>query len=202
MKTTKKNIGLRACLTFVVLVISIFCEKGNATEATDYSIASHWLTVPAATNMAVDIFYLYPTAWTSTNPNPEICAIDNPSMLVKAPESSALQVTAFEPIGNIYAPFYRQNNLSPIDRLAIIAGIPTLDAEAAFDYYIKNFNHGRPFILAGHSQGSDVLSNLLAEYMKTHPAVLARMIAAYVIGFPITAEYHADNPHVQHHGQR
>ncbi|MCX6993177.1 MAG: DUF3089 domain-containing protein [Kiritimatiellaeota bacterium] len=197
MKTTKKIIGLRACVAFVVLVILIFCEKGNATEATDYSIASHWLTVPATINKAVDVFYLYPTAWTSTNPNPEICAIDNPSMLVKAPESSALQVTAFEPIGNIYAPFYRQDNLSPIDRLNIIAGIPTLDAVAAFDYYIQNFNHGRPFILAGHSQGSDVLSNLLADYMKTHPTVLARMIAAYVIGFPITTEYLSNNPHLK-----
>src|ERR1035437_503337 len=124
MKSPQIVIGFRACVACIVLVISPFCEKGNATEATDYSIAAHWLTVPQTTNKAVDVFYLYPTAWTSTNPNPEVCAIDNPSMLAKAPESSALQVTAFEPIGNIYAPFYRQDNLSPSNRLEIIAGIP------------------------------------------------------------------------------
>jgi hypothetical protein len=197
MKATRKITGLRTCVVFVVLIISIFCEKGNAIEATDYSIPAHWLTVPQTTNKVVDVFYFYPTAWTSTNSNPEICAIDNPSMLIKAPESSALQVTAFEPIGNIYTPFYRQDNLSPIDRLNIIAGIPTLDAMAAFDYYIKHFNNGRPIILAGHSQGSDVLSNLLARYMKDNPAVLARMVVAYVIGFPITAEYLAGNPHLK-----
>ncbi|MCX6992644.1 MAG: DUF3089 domain-containing protein [Kiritimatiellaeota bacterium] len=196
MKTTKKNIGLRACVVFAVLVISIFCENGNATEATDYSIASHWLTVPATTNMAVDIFYLYPTSWTSTNPNPEVCAIDNPSMLQKAPQAFAKQATAFEPIGNIYAPFYRQGNLTS-NAPAIVAGIPTTDGIAAFDYYIQHFNHGRPFILAGHSQGANVLSNLLAEYMKDNPAVLARMIAAYVIGFPVTAEYLANNPYLK-----
>src|ERR1035437_4733886 len=197
METTKINIGLRACVACVVLVISIFCEKGNATEATDYSIPAHWLTVPATTNKTVDVFYLYPTAWSNTDLFPVICEIDNPSMLIKAPESSALQVTAFEPIGNIYAPFYRQDNLSPSNRLEIIADIPTMDAVAAFDYYIKHFNNGRPFILAGHSQGSDVLSNLLAGYMKAHPVVLARMIAAYVIGFPITAEYLTNNLHLK-----
>jgi metallophosphoesterase (TIGR03768 family) len=175
------------------------CESDNSNstpKATDYSKTNHWLTVPA-TNMPVDIFYLYPTSWTSTNSNPEVCAIDNPSMLQKAPQAFAKQATAFETVGNIYAPFYRQDNLSPSNRLEIIAGIPTLDAVAAFDYYIKNFNNGRPFILAGHSQGSDVLSNLLAGYMKAHPVVLARMIAAYVIGFPITAEYLTNNPHLK-----
>ncbi|MDD5678628.1 MAG: DUF3089 domain-containing protein [Kiritimatiellae bacterium] len=197
MKLSRPRVSLKVCVVFSVLVISLSCEQGNATEATDYSIAAHWLTVPATTNKAVDVFYFYPTAWSNNDSFPVICDIDNASMLIQAPEASALQVTAFEPIGNIYTPFYRQDNLSPTDRLNIIAGIPTLDATAAFDYYIKHYNHGRPFILAGHSQGSDVLSNLLAGYMKDNPAVLVRMIAAYVIGFPITAEYLANNPHLK-----
>jgi pimeloyl-ACP methyl ester carboxylesterase len=118
-------------------------------------------------------------------------------MLIQAPAAFARQATVFETVGNIYAPYYRQNNLSSIDRLNVIAGIPTLDAIAAFDYYIKHFNNGRPFILAGHSQGSNVLSNLLARYMKDHPDVYKRMVAAYVIGYPVTAAYLADNPHLK-----
>src|SRR5450759_2226251 len=44
-------------------------DSSNSTpKATDYSKTEHWLTVPA-TNMPVDIFYLYPTSWTSTNSN-------------------------------------------------------------------------------------------------------------------------------------
>jgi hypothetical protein len=39
-----------------------------------------------------------------------------------------------------------------------------------------------------------VLNNLLAGYMKNHPEVLKNMIVAYVIGFPVTAEYMAENP--------
>ena len=176
------------------------CSGGDATpraKATDYSQAAHWLSLPA-TVKNVDIFYFYPTAWTSTNPdNPQVCAIDEPTMLTQAPEAFARQATAFETVGNIFAPFYRQNNGSPIDRLNVIAGIPTLDAIAAFDYYIRHFNNNRPFILVGHSQGGTVLSNLLSRYMKDHPDVLARMVAAYVIGHPITDAYLAENPHLK-----
>lgn len=175
------------------------CEgsSNSGPQATDYSKAAHWLSLPAVTK-PVDVFYLYMTAWTSTDPaNPHICAIDEPTMLIKAPEAFAQQATAFETVGNIFAPFYRQDNGSSINRLEVIAGIPTLDAVAAFDYYIKHFNNNRPFILIGHSQGSTVLSNLLSEYMKDHPDVYSRMIAAYVIGHPITAAYLADNPHLK-----
>ena len=62
---------------------------------------------------------------------------------------------------------------------SIVGGRPTSDAIAAFDYYIKHYNKGRRFILAGHSQGSNVMINLLAEYMKKNPKVYKRMIAAY-----------------------
>jgi hypothetical protein len=174
------------------------CESDSSNsipKATDYSKTNHWLTVPA-TNMPVDIFYLYPTSWTSTNPNPEVCAIDNPSMLQEAPQAFAKTATAFETIGNIYAPFYRQSNLTS-NALVTEAGIPTTDAIAAFDYYIQHFNQGRPFILAGHSQGACVLSILLGQYMKAHPETYARMIAAYVIGWPVTAQYLADNPYLK-----
>ena len=195
-------IAKKALLLSLALLVSFTlaaCEgsSGPPPQATDYSQAAHWLSLPAVIEK-VDIFYLYPTAWTSTDPdNPHICAIDEPSMLIKAPEAFARQATAFETVGNIFAPFYRQDNGSSINRLKVIAGIPTLDAVAAFDYYIKNFNNNRPFILVGHSQGSTVLSNLLAGYMKDHPEVYSRMVAAYVIGHPITAAYLADNPHLK-----
>jgi pimeloyl-ACP methyl ester carboxylesterase len=175
------------------------CEgsSGPPPQATDYSQAAHWLSLPAVTEK-VDIFYLYPTAWTSTDPdNPHVCAIDEPTMLTQAPEAFARQATAFETVGNIYAPFYRQDNGSSINRLEVIAGIPTLDAVAAFDYYIKHFNNNRSYILVGHSQGATVLSNLLSEYMKNHPDIYSRMIAAYVIGNPVTQAYLDNNPHLK-----
>jgi pimeloyl-ACP methyl ester carboxylesterase len=194
---TKKNLLLS--LAFLMIFILAACDDSSdpQTQSTDYSLAAHWLSLPAVTK-PVDIFYLYLTAWTSTDPaNPHICDIDEPSMLIKAPFAFEQQATAFETVGNIYAPYYRQDNGSSSNRLKVIAGIPTSDAVAAFDYYIRHFNNNRPFILAGHSQGATVLSNLLSGYMKNHPEVYSRMIAAYVIGHPITDAYLTANPHLK-----
>ena len=80
---------------------------------------------------------------------------------------------------------------------AIIAGEPTHDGISAFDYYIKHLNQGRPFMLAGHSQGSNVTINLLAQYMKKNPDVYKRMIAAYVIGYSVTPDYLSQNPELK-----
>lgn len=48
-------------------------------------------------------------------------------------------------------------------------GLPLQDAEAALDYYFENLNEGRPFILAGHSQGAAILKELLKTYFRDHP---------------------------------
>ena len=102
-----------------------------------------------------------------------------------------------------FIPYYRQAdaaytlNLPLEEQDSIIGGIPKTDVFTAFDYYIKNHNNGRPFILAGHSQGSNVLVYLLSEYMKENPKVYARMIVAYVIGYSITEDYLTKNPHLK-----
>ena len=174
----------------------------TVSQATDYSQARHWLSIPVVVH-AVDVFYLYPTAWQRKDQDPVICPIDNPSMLAGSASAFARSASAFETVANIYAPYYRQADatyalLLPLPELeALIAGIPTQDAVAAFDYYINHFNKGRPFIIAGHSQGSNVLINLLTGYLKDHPEVYQRMVAAYVIGYPVTARIIADNPHLK-----
>lgn len=198
---TKNRIWVNFSLTVGIALLFVNgCSKDETSQyistTTDYSQASHWMSLPA-TVYPVDLFYLYPTAWSNSDSMPVICAIDDSSMLVEAPESYARQATAFDTIANIYAPFYRQDNSSGVNRWNVIADIPTSDATAAFDYYIKHFNHGRPYILLGHSQGATVMTNLLSGYLKNNPQVYARMIAAYVIGSPITPAYLQENKHLK-----
>ena len=190
-------------ISIVLLASLTLTVCGPAIKATDYSKPGHWLFLPSVPDKAVDIFYLYPTSWSKVNQtDPNICEIDNPSMLIGAKSVFARQATAFETVGNIYAPYYRQVDLiykfslSSAEQDKIVQSNPKADVFAAFDYYIKNYNHGRPFILAGHSQGSNELAYLLSEYMKENPKVYARMIAAYVIGYSITGDYLAANPHL------
>jgi hypothetical protein len=167
----------------------------------DYANASNWLARPSSPTKNVDVFYLYPTSYIKSSPTaPVISTIHDSGMVDGAKTAFAEQATAFDTVANVYAPYYRQADAvtvlsSPIaTQTAIISGTPTHDATAAFAYYIAHYNHGRPFILAGHSQGSNVLIFLLSGYLKQHPAVYRRMIAAYVIGYGVTHSYLAANP--------
>ncbi|MDF2942611.1 MAG: hypothetical protein K0S01_1469 [Herbinix sp.] len=176
----------------------------DKNTATDYSNKKHWLSLPVSGEKEVDIFYLYPTVWQKAEVGePNICEIDNTSMLIGAKSAFENQATAFETVGNIFAPYYRQVDATyclslPVEEHEkIIGGTPSSDVIAAFDYYIKNYNNGRPFILAGHSQGSNVLLYLLSDYLYKNPAVLSRMIVAYVIGYSVTDEYLEKNPHLK-----
>ncbi len=173
-------------------------------EVTDYSNPGHWLSLPAHPSKSVDVFYIYPTVWQKADPaEPNYCAIDHPGMLKGAASAFGHQATAFETAGNIYAPFYRQADgastlsLTEDQRWEVCRKVPAADVIAAFDYYIRHYNHGRPFIIAGHSQGASVMMLLLSEYMKTHPDVYAGMIAAYVIDYPVTAGFMAANKHLK-----
>lgn len=202
---------MQLCNTFFVIAVLCVslsiaaCGNDNSTSAaTDYSKTANWLALPA-TVKKVDVFYLYPTTYKKVSAaDPDIADIDNAVMSAGAPVKFARQATVFETIGNIYAPYYRQADAvytlalpTLAEREQVIAGAPSIDAVAAFDYYIKQYNNGRPFILAGHSQGANVLLNILADYMKANPAVYKQMIAAYIVGYSVTDAYLAKNPHLK-----
>lgn len=176
-------------------------------NVTDYSKPEHWLTLPANPSKPVDIFYVYPTTYHKVDPaEPNYCTIDNPKMIKGAAFTFCHQATAFETAGNIYAPYYRQVDSGymltfPAEERGKIQGPVSInDVTAAFEYYIKHYNNGKPFILCGHSQGSVMLRLLLSDYMAAHPEVYARMIAAYVIGYPVTADYLSNNKHLKFAG--
>jgi hypothetical protein len=150
----------------------------------------------------VDVFFIYPTAWKANGGYP-LCDINNKEMRQGAKYYLKFRASAFETSGNMFAPYYRQLDASYAIKLGILEsivyfrGLPKTDIIAAFDYYIKNLNDGRPFILAGHSQGSIMILEILASYMKANPKVYKRMIAAYAIGAPLGKKYYARYPHVK-----
>ena len=89
---------------------------------------------------------------------------------------------------NFYSPYYRQCSLNSFmddsaleDRFAIAVQ----DVKNAFQYYLKNMNYGRPFVLVGFSQGAMIMKELLKEMDNV---TYHQMIAAYAIGTNITNE--------------
>lgn len=210
LKEEIMNINLNTinvCIMIFYSMLIISCSESGSPEkeiGIDYSNKKNWLVCPENSPKKVDIFYVYPTAWYKEIPSePDICEIDNKTMLTGSRKAYEIQATAFETAGNIYAPYYRQLDakytltLSEEQRWNVVAATPAKDVTAAFDYYIKNYNNGRPFVLLGHSQGAHVLLILLKDYMSKNPSVFARMVCAYVIGYPVTAEFMNANKHLK-----
>ena len=171
--------------------------SANAIAPSDYSKADNWIALPSERSCSADVIYFYPTAYIRTSPDvqPVICSIDDKGMRESASAVFKKQAAAFETAVDIFAPYYRQADgmyaltLSNDVKDAVLAKEPLTDAEAALDYYFAHYNNGRPYILAAHSQGSNVLKLLLADYMKKHPDRYKKMVAAYGIGYSIEESY-------------
>lgn len=113
------------------------------------------------------------------------------------------QATAFAESCNIYAPFYRQLDatyaltLTDAETAELIGYAASQDAAAALDYYFEHCNNGRPFILAGHSQGAQTVILLLTDYFTEHPDCYEKMVAAYPVGYSVTESLLEVNPHLK-----
>jgi hypothetical protein len=56
------------------------------------------------------------------------------------------------------------------------------DVAAAFRAYLQRDNHGRPFVLMGHSQGSFMAERLLTSVILPDAALRAKLIVALLLG--------------------
>ena len=169
----------------------------------DYANADNWLSAED-TGKVVDVVYFYPTTFSKVSDDaPDVADITDESMRSGAQRELKNQASVFIEDCNIYAPFYRQVNaayaltLSDEEADDLLRYSASQDPSAALDYYFENYNNGKPFILAGHSQGSQILTMILSDYMKAHPEHYKNMIAAYVIGYSVTDKYLAANPHLK-----
>ncbi|GAB4404138.1 MAG: DUF3089 domain-containing protein [Bacteroidia bacterium] len=139
---------------------------------------------------AVDVFFIHPTsfaggvAWNAHPRDAELNArTDHWSV--------RHQASVFNAACRVYAPRYRQMCLGGFYGEDTASRRQALDLAysdivAAFDHYLRHYNDGRPFILAGHSQGSLHGIRLLREQIDGRP-LQARLVAAYLPGWPLRA---------------
>ncbi|MBQ7502018.1 DUF3089 domain-containing protein [bacterium] len=172
--------------------------------AVDYSDKSSWLAFPEKHEHGADTVYLYPTCYYPEQEEaPIISSIDDPQVRLRSRKYLELQASVFAESTDVYVPHYRQCSVfslagkSQEEILKIYQGVPCLDVFAALDYYFTHVNGGRPFILAGHSQGSVMALFALGYYFAKHPEYYRRMAAAYCIGFGISRDVLQAYPHLK-----
>jgi hypothetical protein len=132
-------------------------------------------------NAQIDCFYVYPTVSLDTTGN---------SDMKIGPEEKNVILQQFARFGSQckqYAPLYRQITLTALR--SMIAGKPLeadrglayKDVVDAWNHYLEHDNNGRGVVLIGHSQGSGLLTRLIAEQVEGKPAQ-SRMISALLLG--------------------
>ncbi len=134
-----------------------------------------------AGNPKADCFYVYPTASMDATPNSDMVAGREEQGMVAA------QFAAFAAVCRPYAPLYRQVTLTALRSLmqgkASDADwdLAYGDVQAAWRDYLAHDNHGRPFALIGHSQGSMMLKRLVAEDIDGKP-IQRQLLSAMLPG--------------------
>ena len=197
-------IAAGAMIASMIPAISSFAAE-SAGEAPDYSKRECWYQIPEITK-DVDTFFVYPTEYMASNEgDPDYAPIDNAEMLEGVKNNYPILASVYEDSTNVFMPYYRQAGMKYAaeagkqtgDPRTAFATTPYADVTAALDYYFEHYNNGRPFIIAGHSQGSGIISLVLSNYFKEHPEYYEHMVAAYLIGFSITKDYLESNPHLK-----
>lgn len=174
--------------------------------APDYSSLDYWAAHPwkkdpsdsipkpllqEKRDSMADVFFLHPTSFTRKKDlGLANASIDDDYINAKTDYSTILlQASAFNQSSRVFAPRYRQAHIGNFYSADTVAASKALaiayeDVRAAFIYYLKNFNNGRPIVIASHSQGALLSIRLLEEFFNGKP-LQSKLVVAYIVGWPL-----------------
>ncbi len=178
----------------VVVLCSIYRYHSERASQSMYETAEYWFDNGREIDESLaDVFYILPTCvfdWKdSAGVTQHFASLTDEVQRGKMQPSYELADEIFADSANFFAPYYRHITLdSWMEGDSVVAErfpYAMADIYNAFHYYLKHLNNGRPFVLAGFSQGA----KCVVELMKHMDADVAkRMVAAYVCGYRITQE--------------
>lgn len=149
----------------------------RATSVSGTGAVTHQRGAPAG-RRPVDCFYVYPTVSTQDRPNATITVDPQEVGIAEA------QASRFSQDCRVYAPVYPQGTIEGL-------GSATRSHEQEVAYagllrawhdYLDRYNHGRRFVLIGHSQGAVILTNLVQHEIDGNRALRRRMVSAILLG--------------------
>jgi hypothetical protein len=183
-------------------------DKSKPPKPPDYSKSETWAALPDKKDNAdlfidradiidnqgssnVDVFFIHPTTYRiGFKWNAKL----SKRRINKRTDRLTLryQASVFNGSAKVYVPRYRQASLvTYLDKNGNAVKVFNLayqDVKQAFLYYLKYYNNGRPFMIAGHSQGTDHAIRLINEFIKKDSVLYKQFITAYLLGRPIVKE--------------
>jgi hypothetical protein len=188
--------------TLISLLLNAATPAALAPPPPDYARAASWAAragapgaaatiapgaTPAAAAPTVDVFYVNPTSYRSDSDWNQPVA-DAAANAFTDGSVVARQAGIFNACCRVFAPRYRQASTRAFRAMATggeaAFALAYADVQRAFDHYLKHDNKGRPFILAGHSQGARHAAQLLEDRIDGTP-LHKQLVAAYVVGIDL-----------------
>lgn len=187
----------------LAMVPTVEFDSRDARGGADYRQASSWISRPGIQNdpslwlpkgfgaqqgpKPAAIFFIHPTSFLDRSE--WNAPLDHQESQWRARLFVQHQASAFNGVGEVWAPKYRQATFGAFLTTKADAekalDFAYRDVAAAFDEFLREIPGDRPIILAGHSQGSLHLTRLLRERVANKP-VVRRIVAAYVVGWPVS----------------
>jgi hypothetical protein len=136
-----------------------------------------------AKDAPVDCFCGYPTESRDSGLNSDL----NVSEEIGATQSQFARLAS---VCRPFVPIYRQMTLAAVATASAggdvtrAGTIAYSDIANAWRTYLAKYNHGRPFVLVGHSQGSLMLQELIKHEIDGKP-VAKQMVRAIIPGFDV-----------------
>ena len=171
-------------------------------EGASYAQADLWIARPdipgnpaswtpagftATAEPQASVFFVHPTSFLESSA--WNAPLDDEESQMRARLFVRSQASAFNSIGAIWAPKYRQAAfgafLTNEQNARRALDFAYRDVLAAYEEFLRQAPDGRPIILAAHSQGSLHLMRLLQERISGAPEA-DRIVAAYLIGWPVS----------------
>ena len=201
-------------MKYLLVVLLVNLTFQSSFSQTNYNLIENWAAHPLKSDASdrvskslkqsykkdsiVDIFFIHPTTYTSSEKESGLNAnVNNEELNTKTDQSTILyQASVFNAAGNVYAPRYQQAHMvnyfatTKEDNLnAVIAfALAYEDIKAAFEYYLSNYNKGKPIVIASHSQGTTHAKRLLKEFFDGKE-LQKQLVVAYLVGMPLRYDW-------------
>jgi streptogramin lyase len=162
------------------------CESDLTTTVQLPNGSSFVRHFKSAKNPPIDCIYVYPTVSSQNTLN---------ANLEVEPEETQIaidQASRFSQVCKVYALTYPQVTIPGILGFGGLKVTPAAEAIAystavrGWRAYLATYNHGRGFVLIGHSQGAIGLRKLIKEQIDPNPALRHRLVSADLLGGQVT----------------
>ena len=177
----------------------IFIVSSPEDEFIDYSNMYFWSRWNNGGDKPADLFFVCPTVdmGKSGNFNADI---HSEKYRESFDGAINMELGIYDDALSVYAPYYRQATF-PVYSLSSeeqekYLSIAYEDIKKAFIYYADHTDASRPLVLAGFSQGSDLIIRLMKDLFD-EPQYQRRLVAAYAIGWKLTEDEAKEYPHLK-----